>query len=477
MPVSVIIPAYNEAMRLPGSLPPLVSVMRKIPDAEVIVVDDGSTDGTAAVAEEHLAGIPGGRVLRLPWNSGKGAAVRAGVSVAHGASIVFMDADGASDVNDLPLLLAALEHAEVALGSRRIGDGAVRSSGRRVGSWAFNQITRSLASLDVADTQCGFKAFRGQEAKLLFSLARSSGFGFDVEVLSIARSIGYRIAEVPIRWAEIPGGTFRVTRHTPAMIVDVVRARRYLGRAAPGLVVSTPARPPAAGAPTGSAAATPPSAAADQPGAAVRREPGSADTASPVVSVQPALAVPPGSAGSAAAPGSPGSAAPPARGGPAGGPDRAVEPGRLVAGSARRAPLSPPRRPRPETVQPAAARRVDPAPDARGAGPSRTDLVVLEPVAAAAAGRASDDGGAGLILPGTTMGLPNPGVSRLASPGGARALSGGTVDEPVVTIPSPSGEPGTTAAAALAVALTGPVGGGEVSVFPAPERDGAARSS
>ncbi|WP_396229909.1 glycosyltransferase family 2 protein, partial [Frankia sp. CpI1-P] len=159
-------------------MPPLVSMMRKIPDAEVILVDDGSTDGTAAVAEEHLAGLPGGRVLRLPWNSGKGAAVRAGVSVAHGASIVFMDADGASDVNDLPLLLAALEHAEVALGSRRIGGGAVRSSSRRVGSWAFNQITRSLASLDVADTQCGFKAFRGQEAKLLFSLARSSGFGF-----------------------------------------------------------------------------------------------------------------------------------------------------------------------------------------------------------------------------------------------------------------------------------------------------------
>nr|WP_163552477.1 dolichyl-phosphate beta-glucosyltransferase [Candidatus Frankia alpina] len=363
VPVSVIIPAYNEAMRLPGSLPPLVSMMHKIPDAEVILVDDGSTDGTAAVAEEHLAGIPGGRVLRLPWNSGKGAAVRAGVSVASGASIVFMDADGASDVNDLPLLLAALEYAEVVLGSRRIGDGAVRSSGRRVGSWAFNQITRSLVSLDVADTQCGFKAFRGQEAKLLFSLARSSGFGFDVEVLSIARSIGYRIAEVPIRWAEIPGGTFRVTRHTPAMIVDVVRARRYLGRAAPGLVVSTPPRPPAAGVPTGSAVAPPASAAADQSGAAARREPGSAGAASP------------------------GSAAPPARGGPAGspdravGPDRVVGPGQPVAGSVRRAPLSPPRRPRPEAVQPAAARRVDLAPDARGAGPVRTDLVVLESAA------------------------------------------------------------------------------------------------
>ncbi|ABW14660.1 glycosyl transferase family 2 [Parafrankia sp. EAN1pec] len=230
VPVSVVIPAYNEALRLPASLPRLLAVVGKIPRAEVIVVDDGSTDGTAGVAEDLLEGFPNHRVVRLPWNCGKGTAVRAGVSAAHGRSIVFMDADGASDVNDLPLLLAALEHAEVALGSRRIGDGATRTSGRRAGSWAFNQITRSLAALDVADTQCGFKAFRHAEAKILFSLARSTGFGFDVEVLSIARSVGYRIAEVPVRWEETPGGTFRITRHTPAMLVDVVRARRYLSR-------------------------------------------------------------------------------------------------------------------------------------------------------------------------------------------------------------------------------------------------------
>ncbi|MCK9929521.1 glycosyltransferase [Frankia sp. Mgl5] len=230
VPVSVVIPAYNEALRLPASLPRLLAVVGKIPRAEVIVVDDGSTDGTAGIAEDLLEGFPNHRVVRLPWNCGKGTAVRAGVSAAHGRSIVFMDADGASDVNDLPLLLAALEHAEVALGSRRIGDGATRTSGRRAGSWAFNQITRSLAALDVADTQCGFKAFRHAEAKILFSLARSTGFGFDVEVLSIARSVGYRIAEVPVRWEETPGGTFRITRHTPAMLVDVVRARRYLSR-------------------------------------------------------------------------------------------------------------------------------------------------------------------------------------------------------------------------------------------------------
>nr|WP_242666030.1 MULTISPECIES: glycosyltransferase [Parafrankia] len=229
--MSVIIPAYNEARRLPQSLPHLLAVVSRIPRVEVIVVDDGSTDGTAGIAEDLFGDHPSHRVVRLPWNCGKGTAVRAGVAAAHGQSIVFMDADGASDVNDLPLLLAALEHAEVALGSRRIGDGATRTGGRKAGSWAFNQLTRSLAALDVADTQCGFKAFRHAEAKILFSLARSTGFGFDVEVLSIARSMGYRIAEVPVRWNETPGGTFRVTRHTPAMLVDVVRARRYLSRA------------------------------------------------------------------------------------------------------------------------------------------------------------------------------------------------------------------------------------------------------
>src|SRR5262245_27411471 len=201
-----------------------------MPAAEVIVVDDGSLDGTAAIAAGLLRALPGSRVIRLPWNSGKGAAIRVGVAAAAGEAIVFMDADLASDVSDLPALLAALEHAEVALGSRRIGAGADRTRTRQLGSWAFNQIARSITDLDIADTQCGFKAFRRAEAKVLFSLSRATGFGFDVEVLSLARSLGYRIVEVPVRWTEEPGGTFRIIRHTPAMIVDLARARRHIPR-------------------------------------------------------------------------------------------------------------------------------------------------------------------------------------------------------------------------------------------------------
>ncbi|MGF7236068.1 MAG: dolichyl-phosphate beta-glucosyltransferase [Frankia sp.] len=229
--VSIVIPAYNEAHRLPRSMAKLVPFVAAFGGAEVIVVDDGSTDGTVALAERFLRDLPQARILRLPWNSGKGSAVRAGVAMARGESIVFMDADMASDLEDLPRLLAALADAEIAVGSRRVGDGATRNGWRKAGSWGFNQIIRSLTSLDHADTQCGFKAFRHAEAKLLFSMSRATGFGFDVEILALARMLGYRTAEVPIRWDEVDGGRFNLIRHTPAMIVDAARAGRLSRRA------------------------------------------------------------------------------------------------------------------------------------------------------------------------------------------------------------------------------------------------------
>lgn len=233
VPLSVVIPAFNEGRRLPSSLPVLSDALRRfhLHDAEVIVVDDGSLDGTARIAADLLRDVPNGKVIRLPGNRGKGAAVRAGVAAAAGEAIVFMDADLASDVADLPALLAALEHAEVALGSRRLGRGAARSAGRRIGSWAFHQVTRIFVPLDLADTQCGFKAFRHAEAKVIFGLSQVAGFAFDIEVLAIARALGYRMTEVPVRWTEQPHGTFNAIRHTPAMLADVVRARRNVHRA------------------------------------------------------------------------------------------------------------------------------------------------------------------------------------------------------------------------------------------------------
>ncbi|MDT3440490.1 glycosyltransferase [Pseudofrankia sp. BMG5.37] len=249
--LSVVIPAFNEAHRLPSSLPVLSDALRalSLDDAEVIVVDDGSVDDTAEIAAELLRDLAKGRVISLPSNNGKGAAVRAGVAAATGEAIVFMDADLASDVSELPALLAALQDAEVALGSRRLGHGVDRAVTRRVGSWAFHGISRLLVPLGLADTQCGFKAFRHAEAKILFDRSEATGFGFDVEVLAIARSLDYRIAEVPVRWIEKPDGTFRAGRHTPAMLVDLLRARRHITRAGQRARVAglVPAGPPRGG--------------------------------------------------------------------------------------------------------------------------------------------------------------------------------------------------------------------------------------
>jgi glycosyltransferase involved in cell wall biosynthesis len=221
--LSVVVPAYNEARRLKTSLPSLLDVADDA-GAEVIVVDDGSDDDTAAVAADHLADLPGGRVVRLPLNSGKGAAVRAGVAHARGRSIVFMDADLATDLNDLPALVDALETADIAIGSRVLPgstvDGASASRARM--GRTFNRMARAVTGLKLRDTQCGFKAFRAPVAQLLFHLGVVDGFAFDVEILALARRMGYRVAEVPVHWRAIEDSRVDVVRDPMRMVRDVV---------------------------------------------------------------------------------------------------------------------------------------------------------------------------------------------------------------------------------------------------------------
>src|SRR3954452_18572502 len=139
---SIVIPAYNEAGRFNRSLPRLREELSELRDLEVIVVDDGSTDDTAQVAMSHLWGWDQAKVVRLPWNQGKGAAVKAGVAVASGEYLVFMDADLSADLADLPELVAALDRADIALGSRSVaGSRAVYDSTlRRVQSKLFNGV-------------------------------------------------------------------------------------------------------------------------------------------------------------------------------------------------------------------------------------------------------------------------------------------------------------------------------------------------
>ena len=222
--ISVVVPAWNEATRLPATLAALTDVLDHR-TSEVIVVDDGSTDGTANVASVLLSPLPHALVMRMPNNRGKGAAVRAGVARARGRSIVFMDADLATALDDLPALIAALDDAHVAIGSRAAhGAEVTGASPTRIGMGrAFNHMVRAVTPLSLADTQCGFKAFRASTAKLLFHLARLDGYAFDVEVLTLAHRIGYPVAEVAVRWTAVEGSHVRPVADSLTMAGDLLR--------------------------------------------------------------------------------------------------------------------------------------------------------------------------------------------------------------------------------------------------------------
>lgn len=229
--VSIIVPAYNEASRLPESLPRLVAASRAL-DAELILVDDGSRDGTAEVAADLLRGVPRSLLLRHGGNEGKGAAVRTGVATATGRKIVFMDADLATDLDHLPEVLDALDDAHLAIGSRA-APGAITTGGSRSRAymgWAFNHWASSVTGARLTDFQCGFKGFRAATAKVLFDLSQVDGFAFDVEILALAHRIGYRTVEVPVRWHAVPGGHVRPMRDAPTMGLSVVRSRLRWGR-------------------------------------------------------------------------------------------------------------------------------------------------------------------------------------------------------------------------------------------------------
>ena len=235
--LTIIVPAFNEAARLPSSLPLLARVVTDIEQrfgpVEVIVVDDGSSDDTCGVARRHCSLFSDAWLIRLPWNCGKGAAVRTGMMAADGKVIVFVDADLSADLCLLPSIIRRLDDADVVIGSRR-ADGATvvgRTRARNLGGITYNQLAKRLTGLTFDDTQCGLKAFRADAGKLLFSLCRSSGFGFDVEICAAAVAMDLRVVEVPIAWSATDGGTVRLRAHAVGMLADLLRARTHRSRA------------------------------------------------------------------------------------------------------------------------------------------------------------------------------------------------------------------------------------------------------
>jgi dolichyl-phosphate beta-glucosyltransferase len=232
---SVVIPAYNEALRLPAYLREVVAYFDGRGEPyEVIVVDDGSADETAAGVLEARAIHPAVTLHRLAENRGKGFAVRAGMRAARGSVRLMTDADGATPIAEVKRLETAIEAgADVAVGSRALPDPSVRREvqiHRKVSGEIFNFFARRMGVGDVTDTQCGFKLFRGAVAETLFGELETEGFGFDVELLMLARRRGCRVVEVAINWADQPGSKVDVLRDGPRMLAQIVRARLRLAR-------------------------------------------------------------------------------------------------------------------------------------------------------------------------------------------------------------------------------------------------------
>jgi dolichyl-phosphate beta-glucosyltransferase len=214
--LTIVLPAYNEAKRIGPALDDLTGYLRGQglselpPEVEVLVVDDGSSDGTAAVVEGRAD--PAIRILQVP-HGGKGAAVRAGMLEAAGEVVIFADADMATPPSELPKLVAALESADVALGSRIQPDGSDMRATQPRYRRALGALFHLLASLwvvgHVKDTQCGFKGFTGVAARDIFSRQKVTSIVFDVELIYLARRRGYDIEIVPIRWEDVRGSRMR----------------------------------------------------------------------------------------------------------------------------------------------------------------------------------------------------------------------------------------------------------------------------
>lgn len=234
--LSVVLPAYNEEKRLGPTLERIQAYFAAVNYSyEVVVVDDGSTDDTAALAENYAAHWPALRVLRNGRNRGKGYTVRHGMLKAAGKDLLFSDADLSTPIEEVAPLREAVVTggADVAIASRALPESnlAVRQPWyREAMGRTFNKFVQLLAVPGIVDTQCGFKYFRGEVGRHLFSLQRLEGFAFDAEVLCLARRFGYTIREVPVTWIDSPDSRVHPVKHSLLMLRELVGVRWNLWR-------------------------------------------------------------------------------------------------------------------------------------------------------------------------------------------------------------------------------------------------------
>ncbi len=225
--LSIVVPAYNEAARIGPTLDRLLAYARSLPGgAEILVVDDGSTDGTG-----RLALAPAYREirwLRLAENQGKGAALRAGVLASTGAEVLLCDADLSTPIEEYERLRPHLSDAGLVLGSRGVADSKItrrQPAYRELMGRLFNVVVRVVAVGGIRDTQCGFKLLRGDLARSLFADMQIDRFAFDVELVWLARRRGAVVREVGVAWHDSPASSVHALRDSARMLADVLKIR------------------------------------------------------------------------------------------------------------------------------------------------------------------------------------------------------------------------------------------------------------
>lgn len=229
--LSIVIPAYNEEKRIGRTLRKISEyLMEKGYPHEIIVVDDGSTDGTSELVREIAQEVPCIRLLENNSNRGKGYSVRKGVLSSKGQLIIFSDADLSTPIEELDKLKVWIETGHnIAIGSRALPESEIllpQPWYRQCMGKIFNRLVRLLAATEIKDTQCGFKLFMGKVARSLFEKQTIDGFGFDAELLYIAKKSGYTVREVPVRWINSPDSRVNILRDPFLMLRDLIIMRK-----------------------------------------------------------------------------------------------------------------------------------------------------------------------------------------------------------------------------------------------------------
>lgn len=235
--ISVIVAAYNEEKRI---IPSLLAIRdyftARETDYEIIVVDDGSRDGTRTVATREITEIPALKVIGYDMNMGKGYALRTGVLSSTGDFVLLSDADLSTPIEELSKLLDFIHNnaCDIVIGSRALALSRILKKQpwwRRGMGKLFNKMVKTLVIDDFDDTQCGFKLFRGDCARALFREARVNRFAFDVEILAMARQMGYKVRDIPIVWINSPQSKVNPVTDSAQMFFDLLKIRRRLRNA------------------------------------------------------------------------------------------------------------------------------------------------------------------------------------------------------------------------------------------------------